>query len=253
MTTDHKANQESEIPVSFEEALRLAAKEYAEKTDAEIPEEHTFSDRHNEKIAAVFNAAHEKSKNVHKITTRRRMRWFSAACACLAVTLCLTLSISAVREATWKSMVTWYDNHMELNREVPQDAPDLLETIYVPTYLPDGYNGADVVMESIGMYVVDYYKGDDVEAAADAGKLIGYHQMPLDGMTAVNNEHCTIEDCTVNGHPGIFITYDPDWGCARSLYWDDGSYAYSLHVEDSEISDKEILEIAESLRERDEQ
>lgn len=253
MTTDHKANQESEIPVSFEEALRLAAKEYAEKTDAEIPEEHTFSDRHNEKIAAVFDAAHEKSKNVPKITTRRRMRWFSAACACVAVAACLTLSISAVREAIWKSMVTWYDNHMELNREVPQDAPDLLETIYVPAYLPDGYNGADVVMESIGMYVVDYYKGDDVESAADAGKLIGYHQMPLDGMTAVNNEHCTIEDCTVNGHPGIFITYDPDWGCARSLYWDDGSYAYSLHVEDSEISDKEILKIAESLRERDEQ
>lgn len=166
MTTDHKANQESEIPVSFEEALRLAAKEYAEKTDAEIPEEHTFSDRHNEKIAAVFDAAHEKSKNVPKITTRRRMRWFSAACACFAVAACLTLSISAVREAIWKSMVTWYDNHMELNREVPQDAPDLLETIYVPAYLPDGYNGADVVMESIGMYVVDYYKGDDVESAA---------------------------------------------------------------------------------------
>lgn len=253
MTTDHKANQESEIPVSFEEALRLAAKEYAEKTDTEILEEHTFSDRHNEKIAAVFDAAHEKSKNVSKIAPRRRMRWFSAACACLAVTLCLTLSISAVREAIWKSMVTWYDNHMELNHEVPEDAPELLETVYVPAYLPDGYNGADVVMESIGMYVVDYYKGDDVESAADAGKLIGYHQMPLDGMTAVNNEHCTIEDCTVNGHPGIFITYDPDWGCARSLYWDDGSYAYSLHVEDSEISDKEILKIAESLRERDEQ
>lgn len=252
MTLEKHPQADNENGVPFEDALRNAAAAWTENMQTEIPETHTFSDRHNAKIAEIFDS--EQTARLKKAAgRRRRMRWFSAACACLAVTLCLTLSISAVREAIWKSMVTWFDNHMELNREVPADAPDFLETVYVPAYLPDGYTGADVRMDTIGMYLVEYYKGDDVDAAADAGKIISYHQMPLDGLTAVNNEHCTIEDCTINGHPGIFITYDPDWGYARSLYWDDGSYAYSLHIEDSEISDKEILRIAESLQERDKQ
>lgn len=237
--------------LSLDDAIRRAAIQHENTEAAAVPDEHVFSERHNDRIRELF-AAEEKKREKNR-RRRSRIRWFSAACACFAVAICLTLSISAVREKLWRSMVTWFDNHMELNHEIPKDAPEILEKIRVPTYLPDGYTGADVCIESIGMYVVDYYKGDDVDAAADAGQIIGYHQMTLDGLTAVNNEHCTIEDCTIGGRPGIFITYDPDWGSVRSVYWDDGMYAYSLHVEDGAVTDAEILQIAESVADRDPQ
>ncbi len=251
MNCTHSSTPGEGSKLPFDDALRIAAIQAEQTNPSTLPDEHTFSAQHDDRMREIF-AAEEKLREKNR-RRRSRVRWLSAACACFAVAICLTLSISAVREKLWRSMVTWFDTHMELNHEIPADAPEILEKIRVPTYLPDGYTGADVCIESIGMYVVDYYKGDDVDAAADAGQIIGYHQMTLDGLTAVNNEHCTIEDCTIGGRPGIFITYDPDWGSVRSVYWDDGMYAYSLHVEDGAVTDAEILQIAESVADRDPQ
>lgn len=238
--------------IPWEDALHSAAGIAADREQSAYTDtpNHTFSDRHTEQIETIFAAAENArdAREKKRARMRRVQRYAAVACACFAVTICLTLSISAVREAIWKSMVTWFDNHMELKHDNTEAAPDRIEVVYTPAYLPEGYTGVEILMDSPGMYVAEYYQGEDIDAAAEAGHIIGYDQMTLDGLTAVNNEHCTIEDCEISGYPGIFITYDPDWGCLRSVYWDDGQYAYSLRIEDNRISDGEILKIAESLR-----
>lgn len=249
MNCTHSSTPGEGSKLPFDDALRIAAIQAEQTNPSALPDEHTFSAQHDDRMREIF-AAEEKLRE-KKRRRRIRVRWLSAACACFAVAICLTLSISAVREKLWRSMVTWFDTHMELHHEIPVDAPEIIEKVRVPMYLPDGYTGTDVRIDNFGIYAVDYYKGDDVDAAADAGLLIGYSQMTLDGMTAVNNEHCTIEDCEIAGRPGIFITYDPDWAAIRTVYWDDGMYAYSIYVEDSDVTDAEIFQIAESLRDRD--
>lgn len=175
------------------------------------------------------------------------------AIACLiALSILFTacVSISDIREAMWKYVMEWYDDHIavrflpvedpiEKETEVPTtetftESPKKIETINTPTKIPYGY----MIMSytaSINFYQ-EYYDENSEFVFSFSQDLKGIKRK-------VDNLETTVLQIEINGHEALLIIGKEN---IMSLLWEDEYYSYAINGLFS--TQEEIINIAKSVK-----
>ena len=155
--------------------------------------------------------------------------------ATVAFTACMALP--RVREAIWKVMLDWQEDHIHINfvpnepskpsantptnppsPSIPQP-PESIEDARFPQYFPEGYTVE--VKGLLHIFAVDYYD-------PDGAFMITYHQTTQDMREEVDNTGATVTELTINGCTGLFISYAEEEN-VYYLVWQDTQYRYSIY------------------------
>ena len=180
-----------------------------------------------------------------------------AAMLVLSIMFATMMSISAIREAVWKTIVEWHDNYIAIRYESPEDdgkdnvstnqtdvnggnaavtPPTEILEVRKPTYLPEGVV-EDVVVSAKSMVMIDYYLGEELIYSFDQNILKTNDRY-------YNNKTAVVKDILVKENKAIVVTYEqtPE----VYLIWHDGEYSYVLVSITASLED--MIKIAESVK-----
>lgn len=204
----------------FEQALLDASlEEFADIPDNEDEINVTFS--------PVFTA---KAEKLVRNTQRKSWRYVNTAmkrvavAAIVAVLLATTaMAIPAVREEVIRFFIREQGTHIAVAFDPKQaaNAPECIETVYVPTYVPEGYQ-EDTRSASTSAVCAIWHD--------DSGNAIVYHQLPVSDdpsksdQYGVHSEGAKMQMLYLNGYR-ILSIYDDN---VASYVWTDHEYFYDL-------------------------
>lgn len=148
------------------------------------------------------------------------------------------MSVDAVREALWSTIVKWYEDYISVAYVVDDTPPMFIETKKEPTAIPEDWT-SEVKLDSKSMYYIQYSLGDDV--------LMTYKQKLLNADEDwIDNENSVIENIKIRNNNGNLITiFDKEFSY---LMWNDGCYSYTISFDNSKIERDSVLKMAESLQ-----
>jgi hypothetical protein len=210
------------------------------------------------------------------VKKKKRVAWRVAVATMLILSIMFAalMSISAIREAIWKTIVSWYENYITVQYEPPQataptdntnvsvapetsagtsnnevnnngenntDAvivlpPTEILEIRKPTWLPEG-TVEDVLGNDEWSVCIDYYINDTYIASFQQIVLKKYERY-------YNNETALIENFYIDKSEAIFVSYK-DF-LEKYIIWSDGSYIYTLTSEN--LNKEQMIQIAESVK-----
>ena len=116
-----------------------------------------------------------------------------------------------------------------------EEAPKRIETIYAPSYMPQGWTTESVILRT--NYMLVFYN--------QAGEYtITYNQMTISSKSHADAETGTATELTINGFTAVLFTYE-DTPNLYNLYWQDNQYKYCImgYVETVD----ELILMAESV------
>lgn len=148
------------------------------------------------------------------------------------------MSVDAVREALWSTIVKWYEDYISVAYVVDDTPPMFIEIKKEPTAIPEDWT-SEVKLDSKSMYYIQYSLGDDV--------LMTYKQKLLNADEDwIDNENSVIENIKIRNNNGNLITiFDKEFSY---LMWNDGCYSYTIDYDSSRINMELAIDIAESLK-----
>ena len=115
-------------------------------------------------------------------------------------------------------------------------APKTIETVYLPAYLPDGYNESFSFIGAAGVLYTWYN---------DSGSSIGFNQLVIpknDGEGPwVDSEDVSASLVDINGY-AVFQVYSDGY----MYYWTDNEYFYSL-IFSADIPEDECIKVFTSI------
>jgi len=242
-----------------DEQLRRIANLASEKMMAEIPSEeelskmYTFSEDFEKKMEALINNVPEKRRK-HKPKERSsRVSWKRIAIVAIIIAILISsaLSVQGVRNAVYEFIVNIYERFTIVSHEPidnsgnsddsPENsgdspditAPETIEKLMCPTYLPPGYTQSDAQEMGI-MYMVFFVN--------DQGLEISFEQKVIDTTNnLIDTEDADYENVQVNGFNGFLSNKDNE----SELIWGDNQYTYHIR---GTIEKEQILEMAESVK-----
>lgn len=216
--------------------------------DAVLEEFSDIPDREDE-IDVTFSPAFlAKSEKLIRNTRRKVWRYVNttmkrvALIAIIAALLTSTaMAFPAIREAVVRFFTRDEGTHYEFffDSEQSAAAPDCIKTVYVPTYLPDGYHehSKAVAISAVSINWLD-----------DSGNWIAYDQLPIPKASenrswfGANSEGVTKQTLCLNGQTVLCI-YDD----GMTYIWTDNAYFYSLYC-GATVSDEEMQKIFFSMK-----
>ncbi len=143
----------------------------------------------------------------------------------IAVLLASTaLAVPAIREAIIKFFLQNEQTHYEFSFDPEQaaKAPECIETVYLPTYIPDGYQEDSKVITAPSVIVIWHNSETD--------SWIDYEQMKIPDEPentdwyGLNAENVKEERLNFNGY-NVLSVYDTE---ISTYIWTDDSYFYNL-------------------------
>ena len=150
----------------------------------------------------------------------------------------LAMSVEAVREALWSTIIKWYEDYISVAYVVDDSPPEFIEVKKEPSAIPDDWT-REIKLDSKSMYYIQYSLNDE--------ETISFRQKTLDDSEAwIDNENSTIESITIHGHKGNLIAL-LDKGLSY-LVWSDGCYSYTIGYDNAKINCDLVIDIAESLQ-----
>ena len=185
----------------------------------------------------------------HMINKERRRSEYGAVyktakeVAAVVLIVCSTafifaMSVDAVREALWSTIVKWYEDYISVAYVVDDTPPMFIETKKEPTAIPEDWT-SEVKVDSQSMYCIKY--------SLDSEYIMSFRQKALDeNEDFIDNENSTVENIKIHGFDGILITL-LDKGFTY-MCWNDGCYSYTIDYDNSRINIELAIDIAESLQ-----
>lgn len=172
-------------------------------------------------------------------TTMKRIALIAIIAALLATT---AMAIPAVREAIIRFFLHDEETHYEFSFDPEQaaTAPDCIETVYVPTYIPHGYHEDFRVVDTPAVCII---------WSNSEGNSIGYNQLPMpedpnnSDWYGINSEGVTTETLYLNGYEVLSI-YDDG---TTTFVWTNNEYFFDLSCEDT-VSPEEMQQIFYSIQ-----
>ena len=223
---------------TFEQALLDATlEEFADIPEKEAEIDVTFSPAFAAKSEKLLQNTQRKSWR-HVNATMKRVALVAILAALLLTT---AMAIPAVREEVIRFFIREEGTHLAFTFDPEQAAhtPESIETVHMPTYLPDGYREDTRSTSASSVYATwrDQY-----------GNAIVYHQLP------VSNEPCNSELYGISSNGSrmrvLFLNgykvLSVQDGCTISYMWTDREYFYDLSCS-SAVSQKEIIQIFGSI------
>ena len=159
-----------------------------------------------------------------------------AACLVIVTIAGALMSCRPVREAVVDFFQNVYEAYTEFffGDDVSSGAPEVIEEIHIPTYIPDGYELVkEAELTGEDFYLLSVWKNE-------CEKIIKFHQSVLSSKTNIDTEKTTVE---LSGNIEIaFIEKENE----IYAFWNDKEYAYYLVTND--LSNTEILNIIKSVK-----
>lgn len=150
-----------------------------------------------------------------------------------------TMSIEAVRNEFWNTIVEWFDKYITISYQVEKIAPTIIVTKKEPTYLPEGYEKA-VKADAPTSYIIQYQQNEE--------RRLTYQQKPLtQNEIWIDNKNCSISEVKVNNFNAILAAY-ADGNEIYTLLWNDEEYSYTIFSYDKSITVEILISIAESVK-----
>lgn len=148
------------------------------------------------------------------------------------------ISVSAVREALWSAIVSFYEEYISVGYAADTEPPAYIEVKKEPSAIPDDWT-CEILLDSQSMYYVRYSSNDE--------EIISFRQKVLDeNEDWIDNANSTIENIMIHGYEGNLITL-LDKGSSY-LLWSDGCYFYTISYDNAKINRDLVITIAESLQ-----
>ena len=220
--------------------ILLSAHVLAERNEAELMSVNTSD---------VSIPGSVERRITHMINKERRRSEYGAVyktakeVAAVVLIVCSTafifaMSVDAVREALWSTIVKWYEDYISVAYVVEDTPPLFIETKKEPTAIPEDWT-REVKVDSQSMYCIKY--------SLDSEYIMSFRQKALDeNEDFIDNENSTVENIKIHGFDGILITL-LDKGFTY-LCWNDGCYSYTIDYDNSRINIELAIDIAESLK-----
>jgi hypothetical protein len=171
-----------------------------------------------------------------KIQARRFVKGLGKAAACLCVLLAVSsvilLSVEATRNAIFNAVLDWQDEYTEIKYEGASEN----NSIYRPTYLPEGFHEKSV--EGDINFTTVFYEND-------AGVSIIFDQQKAgSGTTLVDNEHSDYYEVQISGNIGHLFKSKTE-NDSSILIWEDHGIVFELL---SVFNSDELIRMAESVK-----
>ena len=94
------------------------------------------------------------------------------------------------------------------------------------------------MLDTVDMYAVAYYENGSV--------VLTYTQVIIGGESWIDNENSTVEEVNVGDNPALLVCRnDRQTYC---LSWSDGQYSFALDSHSPDITKKELLRMAETMK-----
>ena len=156
-----------------------------------------------------------------------------AACLVIAAITGALMGCKPVRKAVVNFFQNVYEAYTEFvfDKKVAANAPNEIEDIRVPTYIPEGYELTDKAETS--SYLMYLWKNE-------FGNIIYFHQMTLNGKNVLDTENATVE--WLEGTDILLVEKEN----RIQTFWNDEDYAYTLTAYD--LSKDEILNVIKSVK-----
>lgn len=209
----------------FEQALLDASLEEFANIPSEVEINLKLSDAFSEKGEELI--AQVRRGSLRRVgTIIRRIILVAAIIVALVVTV---MAVPSIREAVIRFFTTNAGTHYEFSfdPEQAETAPDCIEKVYKPTYIPEGFR-EDLVLIDYGF--VSY------QWVSDEGEYIFLDQLPIPNDSegpAPNAEGVAVTTLNLNGYE-VFCVY----GEITMYHWTDNEYFYQLGIPTS-ISQEE--------------
>ena len=163
----------------------------------------------------------------------------------MVVMLVLVVGVSSVFsvEASRKAVLTWFtkwtqkeDNfHFEGEKgDGVSKPPQKIETVYEPSYIPNGFELADGGLVGDIYYSLEYIKGKN---------YLGFEQNIVNAGISIDSEGMKREDVVIHGCHGQLNSKVGK----TILIWTTKDYVFTIS---SNLGKKEVLKIAESVKKK---
>ena len=210
----------------------------------------TFTDRYYRRKRRVINGYVLKKQLIEAKKVASKV---AIVMLCILSAAFITvMSVSALRNAIWETIVEWYDDYISIRFEAPindteedvdnrksSNNVELSPPIEIleyrkPQYIPERTE-EEVVLKSVTSYIVDYYLGDDL--------CFSYNQSLLNGSEKnFNNEDGVIYSIKIKDYTANVVENSVNDNLM--IIWEDGVYFYFLL---SYLDIDETIKIAESI------
>jgi len=157
----------------------------------------------------------------------------------LSLSFVSLLTVESVRTEIYNVITTFYGKYIDVrfaNTNNQDAAPEKIEHIYLPSYVPDGYVEVGILKSDYNIKAIYMNSGDNI---------LFYSQDLLSAAIGVDGEDYTESDITINGKNGKIYEYNKPDGIFFTIIWHDNKYSYSLTGHSSR---EEVVKIAESVR-----
>ncbi|WP_313343026.1 DUF4367 domain-containing protein [Sedimentibacter sp.] len=200
----------------------------------DLKEYHSFSAEFNKKMNRLIKKANIKYVNIDKFRVRRSI----VAASLVIIIAAASMSVEALRLPVIKLTEKIYAEFSEIlfDNEEDIEVPKMIEAVYVPSYMPEGY---ELVEESKDMKLMHF-----LVYSNEKGQLIMVDQYTLGVSMAVDTEGITSEEITIKEKSGIIYTKNG----LTTIIINDNNY---VHMISGYESREEIIKIAESLHIRE--
>lgn len=135
------------------------------------------------------------------------------------------------------------DEYLEVNGllNIPEgtELPTTLETVYLPTYIPEGYEKCVMLASDTCTWEIYQKPGNE------NSDYISFNQFVADGHTSrVDNEHGNLSYIERSG-----VTIINQRSTYRSyFFWTDGEYIFKVYATHATFTDEEIFEFIDSIK-----
>lgn len=153
------------------------------------------------------------------------------------ISFALCMSVEAVRENVWNTILEWYDKFVAVFYVTDETPPSVIEEYREPSLqLTDTEKMVIVQAETLNQ--IFYMK--------DSELCLAYQQMIItNDPSIVDNENCKIEDIEINGSDGQLFSYTDG---VKTITWNDASCLYILTTYTTSIDSETLIDIAESVK-----
>ncbi len=165
--------------------------------------------------------------------TRRVAAVFLVICS---ISFVLCMSVEAIRTRIWGTILTWFDDHVEIDFVDSANSTTGITAYREPSYYPDGVT-AEPDGKTAEQYVVAYKRNDKLVAM--------YGQTPLKGDFEKAHKDYEVEAVLINQTSGQIRQHKK--GNDRVLLWHDGVYSYKIIGCADDFDKDTLIKMAESV------
>ncbi len=154
----------------------------------------------------------------------------------LSLAFSAIMSVSALREAIWNTIVEMYNDYFEITVENEDDAQEVIteiKEVHKPINLPSGIE-EEILMNNKRIFMAEYYNVDDCVATFRQTVLDENSTVHLDSETAILSN-------AIIGNKNVTIIQYPDGYI--NAFWNDNHYFYTIEGSDIAILEQLILQI----------